>query len=180
MIETGTISAGTMQPRDLIPAFMDALVDNGAGDIEKRLVREYQKSYDWPIETLERVGSGMWSHESRPHRHSLRCDDETLDRIQEKHPDAASELIHDLFDALDDIAPPFHYFGAIDGDGADYGFWVQEDQIRESIERATRLGSSEYLVSIEDEIFWHVNDHGNVTGWPLAELLDTTPMVEIV
>ena len=162
-ITAGTVSAGTMQPCDLIPAFMDALIDNGAADVAERLTADYQRGYDWASD------SGR-----------LRVDDETLDRIQEKHPDAASELITELFDELNELAPPFHYFGAIDGDGADYGFWVQVDQIRESIEGATRLVSSEYLVNLEDEVFWHVNDHGNVTGWALAGIVDTTPFVEVV
>ena len=99
-----------MQPRDLIPAFMQALVDNGAGQIAMQLTNEYQQAYDWPVDF-----GGLF------------CDEETLDRIQLEYPDAASELTHDLFDALNDIAPDNHYFGAIEGDGSDYGFWENND-----------------------------------------------------
>ena len=112
MIETGTISAGTMQPRDLIPAFMDALIDNGADKVAMRLITEYQYAYDWASDyhTGDELGG-------------LRVDDETLDRIQAEHPDAASELVIDLFDALDAIAPDGMYFGSLEGNGCDYGFW---------------------------------------------------------
>ena len=109
-IETGTIIHGTMQPCDLIPAFMDALIDNGADQVAMRLTSHYQHAYDWAAD----FGG-------------LRVDDETLDRIQEEHPDAASELITDLFDALDAIAPDGMYFGSLEGDGCDYGFWEMEE-----------------------------------------------------
>ena len=109
-IETGTIIHGTMQPRDLIPAFMDALIDNGADQVAMRLTSHYHHAYDWAAD----FGG-------------LRVDDETLDRIQEEHPDAASELITDLFDALDAIAPDGMYFGSLEGDGCDYGFWEMEE-----------------------------------------------------
>lgn len=63
-----------------------------------------------------------------------------------------------LIDILTDLAPPYCYFGAHEGDGADFGFWpmmgVIEDLPRvENSEQAKALG--------EDCAF--VNDHGNVT-----------------
>ena len=104
-IETGTLIHGTGQPRDLIPAFMDALIDNGADKEAMRLTSQYQYTYDWSAD----FGG-------------LRVDDETLDRIQAEHPDAAYELVIDLSDALDAIAPEGLYFGSLDGDGCDYGW----------------------------------------------------------
>ena len=35
----------------------------------------------------------------------------------------ADEFVSDLFDILDEYAPKGAYFGAIEGDGSDYGFW---------------------------------------------------------
>lgn len=37
--------------------------------------------------------------------------------------DEAAEILSDLFDALNDAAPDNCYFGAHEGDGADFGFW---------------------------------------------------------
>lgn len=35
----------------------------------------------------------------------------------------ATWLLDALFDELNEIAPPGHYFGAHPGDGSDFGFW---------------------------------------------------------
>jgi len=56
--------------------------------------------------------------------YNLLCD---LSRIPE--PDAIESdetrgyVIDELFDLLNDVAPPGYYFGSLEGDGADFGFW---------------------------------------------------------
>lgn len=37
--------------------------------------------------------------------------------------DQASELITSAIDAFNNIAPPGMYFGTLEGDGADFGWW---------------------------------------------------------
>ena len=36
-----------------------------------------------------------------------------------------------LFDALNDHAPDGYHFGAHEGDGSDYGFWLNSDEYNE-------------------------------------------------
>ncbi len=37
------------------------------------------------------------------------------------------DVLADMFDALNDIAPEGTYFGAHPGDGADFGFWRDDE-----------------------------------------------------
>ena len=46
---------------------------------------------------------------------------------KEKFEEFASELVTELMDALNEYAPDGYYFGSIEGDGADFGFWQDEE-----------------------------------------------------
>jgi len=96
-----------MRPEDLIPAFWEIL-ELYAPEHTEQLTRTY--SDRWPV-------SG-----SKEHR-MLALDEATIER----NPDDAQLLLHDLFDALGEIAPDDCYFGANEGDGADYGFWSHDE-----------------------------------------------------
>jgi hypothetical protein len=76
--------------------------------------------------------------------------------------DVAVEVILDLEDALNEFAPPFCFFGAIDGDGADFGFWPSMDAIAEAM--FGLVSDDDGFTFLDDDNVWlHVNDHGNVT-----------------
>lgn len=93
---------------------------------------------------------------------------DTLDA--EEYLESLDEACDALFNILEEYAPPYCYFGAHEGDVADYGFWVSWD----AIEDATRDGEI-LKVNAGDE--WtekdvladgcsyvlEKNDHGNVT-----------------
>jgi hypothetical protein len=81
--------------------------------------------------------------------------------------EAAHELMHTLHDALNEHAPPYCYFGAHEGDGADFGFWIS----REALDDAVHSGEV-LMIDASDE--WpelpqgcecvaEVTDHGNLT-----------------
>jgi hypothetical protein len=88
----GSVSSGTMQARDLIPAFASEL---------ERLLGEDTTS----------TGAILASEINAD-----TCED--WDNCEH-----ADDFVNALFDALGEYAPVFCYFGASEGDGADYGFW---------------------------------------------------------
>jgi hypothetical protein len=165
---TGSISSGTTLSRDLIPAFLDAL-----RDLDATAAQALEKEY---CEVLGNIGDDDCIQE--------------YDVLGLAIDEDAMYLYDALYDALNELAPPFHYFGTHEGNGADFGFWICDESIRESLDNATAttffhrkakatLGT-EYYINLDDGMLWHVNDHGNVTGWTLSGVLDTTPIVEVV
>lgn len=93
----GTVSHGTMRPHDLIPVFLDTLVRVAPAHAHQLPAGLVHAALD------ASSYSTWWDSEE------------------------ASDLLHRLFDMLDEHAPEGHYFGAHPGDGADYGFWPAEN-----------------------------------------------------
>lgn len=97
----GTISHGTHRPQDLIPAFLDAL----------RTVNP--AAYDQLT-----LGSG---HPPIP---SYALEDEDAQWWNED----AQWILEDLISCLEESAPEGTYFGTLEGDGSDFGFWPLESE----------------------------------------------------
>ena len=89
---------GTMRNCDLIPAFMDVIVDTP----------EFQQL--WLTPTYQRVCN-------------LLTDGVGHCQSEEWETDEICEFLIELFDVLDGYAPEGYYFGANPGDGSDYGYW---------------------------------------------------------
>lgn len=73
--------------------------------------------------------------------------------------------LEELEAMLGSYAPSYCYFGAHEGDGADFGFWVSWDSIRDAQHDGdilTVADLSEVPDDYRGEVF-HVNDHGNGT-----------------
>lgn len=75
-----------------------------------------------------------------------------------------SEILQDLMDLLSELAPPYLYFGANEGDGSDFGFWPLIERMEEDVrdEALTKVSDlSELPRGFRGEVMI-VNDHGNV------------------
>jgi hypothetical protein len=80
---------------------------------------------------------------------------ETIDRETEDF------ILEDLFNALQTYAPDYGYFGASEGDGSDYGFWLSYD-FPNDFEGRKVADLSELPKGYSGEVAL-INDHGNIT-----------------
>lgn len=128
----GSISSGTMRAEDLIPCFADEL-----DSLVKMQPRSFKRR------EMRKLINEAW-----------RSDDYDSEN--------AGWLIQDLSDALQEFAPPYFYFGANEGDGADYGFWMSDDSFDSSFDGLKVDDTSEIPKGYRGEVL-HVNDHGNMT-----------------
>lgn len=103
----GSVSHGTLQPRDLIPAFISALEDVSP-DAHLTVTSRWE-------DVIARAEATSWEQV---------CDDD--ERVYCGDP-VVDHLLDDLFQALDGAAPEGTYFGATEGDGSDFGFWQIEE-----------------------------------------------------
>ncbi len=76
--------------------------------------------------------------------------------------DEAREVLGDLEQALGELAPPYCYFGAHRGDGADFGYWPDWDAV-EADRRDGTLASGDELPAdgAAATYYLHISDHGN-------------------
>lgn len=129
----GSISHGTMRTEDLIPIFLSELYD---------LAKRYSVADHLRL--------------CREIQHRIDTEPGYFDSEG-----ASYDLNESLFNALNEHAAPYFYFGAHPGDGSDYGFWLCEffegdfDGLKVAdLADVPKDYAGEILV---------VNDHGNVS-----------------
>src|SRR5690606_17400119 len=84
--------------------------------------------------------------------------------------DEASWMLEELFDVLSEYTPPYCYFGALEGDGSDYGFWIDWDALQDAIAEGEVLRVEDLSEVPEDYegLVLHRSDHGNLTLYECA------------
>ena len=103
-IQAGTIIAGTLRNEDLLVALsqeLDAI--RGDSKAHHRLVSDALNMADL-MERQYYLSDGRNADEGE-----------------------ASEIVNELFNALNEYAPDGMYFGAVEGDGADFGWWYESE-----------------------------------------------------
>jgi len=116
--QLGSVSHGTLRPQDLMPAFLSALADLRQpipGNIEATKYMEY-------------VGDMFTTA-------AIDEDDEFWDSEEVQFD------MDDLIEALNNNLPPFVYFGTLEGDGSDFGFWPDMDRLEEFIQEEGKITS---------------------------------------
>lgn len=94
MIQVGTIIHGTLRPEDLIPAFL------------KELERLDKLAYEALVDEYLSLGV-------------LDCDGNLVTGRDNSY----WYLLEEVEDTLGDLAPDGLYFGTLEGDGSDFGWW---------------------------------------------------------
>jgi len=139
-ISFGSVSHGTMRPQDLIPCFVDEILwHDPNNEVAERIKSRYE------VGILE--------------------DEEDFDPDDYfESEDASYDLNEDLFNELNRLCEdiPYCYFGASEGDGSDYGFWIDTNTINYDFEGLKVSDLSEIPDDYEGE-FLVVNDHGNTS-----------------
>ena len=88
--------------------------------------------------------------------------EELTGTIEERYDE---DNMDELIDDLNNACPPFVYFGALEGDGADFGFWPDMDRLNEALQvnGLPHLDEPKFIDLEDDGLIVHISDHGNVT-----------------
>ena len=159
----GSVSEATLRSADLIDAFSDML-----DSLKDELITSGDESVKPDVERIDNLlgdieqrgqVEGYWESE-----------DPSFD-------------VEALRDELDNFAPPYAYFGAHIGDGADFGFWPDVELVEQEIEVGALpkvSGTDELPAGYSGDVAI-VNDHGNLTvGYYSAESDELTEYWAIV
>ena len=144
----GSISSGTLRDQDLLEAF--------AGELEQLE----------PIENYRPAGPSAELIEQACELIELLDDDDLIREPRGEAEIKAGEVIAELHDALDGHALPYCYFGAIEGDGAEFGFWPCIESLEQDAFNCPACPMDVLKVNDTVEVpsyVMRVNDHGNVT-----------------
>lgn len=101
----GTVSHGTLRTQDLIKAFANELV--GLGVV---LSDTHKEEIEYVLTTY------------------------TEGREYSFNEGVPEFVLYELIEELERAAPLYCYFGTTEGDGSDFGFWVDHDAVQDAID----------------------------------------------
>ena len=140
-IQIGTLIHGTLRNEDLLQAFSDELARIDLARFQEVIKQDAHLFAESANLTTDEIVEGLGEH--------------------------VDDVINDLIDALNEYAPPHTYFGAIDGDGSDFGFWPDVDSFEDCekylMEEPSHLRGDTEWFDLDCNVIVQVNDHGNVT-----------------
>ena len=146
--QLGSISTGTLRQQDLLSAFAQTLSSLESTKFYAEVGPDSLELYHGS--ELVRQAPAML---------------DALDNTTAVSNPYVAEYLDWLTDALQGYCPPFVYFGTLEGDGADFGFWVDMPSITEEMRNYPENydTTSGEVALTDDGVIVQVNDHGNVT-----------------
>lgn len=143
----GSISHGTMRTEDLLPEFVYTLRELNPRHPALKVYNQIMKALDGLDSLGVRLYDEWWKS------------------------DLAVEMVNEsLLEALNELAPDYCYFGTSEGNGSDYGFWIDWHRIEDDSH-----GQDACILKLEAGNEWprplpegteyvlEINDHGNCT-----------------
>jgi hypothetical protein len=166
----GSVSSATHREEDLIPTFISTLEDL----VEKLSLEAKGKELETVAE-VSRVTQVIAEIEGRMYDESGEVNEDYWESE-----DASHDLNETLFNELNRFAPPYCYFGANEGDGADFGFWVSQETIDEAGYEGDLVKCSELPEKYDPQkSYLVVSDHGNMSLYQEQERPEGNGLVEV-
>jgi len=142
-IQIGSVSTGTLRTEDLLPAFADELSVMEMSETGVKLLREVEDFLGAPNDSFLLFPS--------------------FGTLPDWESEKAGFLMDELFDALNEYAPPHMQFGAHDGDGADFGWWPTDFENCHTVSIDQGKNGEGTFIDTECNLYVETNDHGNMT-----------------
>jgi hypothetical protein len=140
-IQIGTLIHGTLRNEDLLQAFSDELARIDLARFEEVIKHDAHLFAESANLTIDGIVEGLGQH--------------------------VDDVINDLMDALNEYAPAHAYFGTLEGDASDFGFWPDTDSFegceKHVMETPSPLHGDSEWYDLDCGVIVQVNDHGNVT-----------------
>jgi hypothetical protein len=123
-VSFGSISHGTLRDVDLLQSFSSELEDRAKESIINSHYHNKRKGEFFGVSISDAVKHLVLVGQAEAYAEVIENDSEA----------EVSDLIQELFDALDSYAPEYGYFGANEGDGSDFGYWpIDIEEMKQQI-----------------------------------------------